>query len=165
MGLGLVSAHEHDDQELHPAPTGFWARAVFARDHKVIASAKAITTKGDLAVGVTEAISKAVATLPRGLKPEDISLVSVSTTLATNAVFEGHALDPPIVFDGHERAANYISANTARRAPITQPSRAKESTGGNLNPVTPAVSVVVVSGPPSPPEQRDEQRDQDAQDD
>jgi N-methylhydantoinase A/oxoprolinase/acetone carboxylase beta subunit len=54
------------------------AAVIAAATHKVIASAKAITTKGDLAIGVTEAITKAVASLPKGLKPEDISLVSVS---------------------------------------------------------------------------------------
>jgi N-methylhydantoinase A/oxoprolinase/acetone carboxylase beta subunit len=56
----------------------------------VVATAKALTTKGDLAVGVTEAISLAVAKLPGTIHPEDIALVSVSTTLATNAVVEGH---------------------------------------------------------------------------
>jgi N-methylhydantoinase A/oxoprolinase/acetone carboxylase beta subunit len=56
----------------------------------VVATAKALTTKGDLAVGVTEAIAIAVAKLPGTIHPEDIALVSVSTTLATNAVVEGH---------------------------------------------------------------------------
>jgi N-methylhydantoinase A/oxoprolinase/acetone carboxylase beta subunit len=56
----------------------------------VVATAKALTTKGDLAVGVTEAITSAVSQLPGTIHPGDISLVSVSTTLATNAVVEGH---------------------------------------------------------------------------
>jgi N-methylhydantoinase A/oxoprolinase/acetone carboxylase beta subunit len=56
----------------------------------VVATAKALTTKGDLAIGVTEAITLAVAKLPGTIHPEDIALVSVSTTLATNAVVEGH---------------------------------------------------------------------------
>jgi N-methylhydantoinase A/oxoprolinase/acetone carboxylase beta subunit len=56
----------------------------------VVATAKALTTKGDLAFGVTEAISLAVGKLPGTIHPEDIALVSVSTTLATNAVVEGH---------------------------------------------------------------------------
>jgi N-methylhydantoinase A/oxoprolinase/acetone carboxylase beta subunit len=78
------------------------AAVIAARDHKVIASAKAITTKGDLAIGVTEAISQAVASLPQGLKPEDISLVSVSTTLATNAVVEGHGSSVGVVLAGFD---------------------------------------------------------------
>src|SRR6478752_2849942 len=78
------------------------AAVIAARDHKVIASAKAITTKGDLAIGVTEAISQAVASLPQGLKPEDISLVSVSTTLATNAVVEGHGSSVGVILAGFD---------------------------------------------------------------
>ncbi|WP_119269974.1 hydantoinase/oxoprolinase family protein [Taklimakanibacter deserti] len=78
------------------------AAVIAARDHKVIASAKAITTKGDLAIGVTEAITKAVASLPKGLAPEDISLVSVSTTLATNAVVEGHGSSVGVILAGFD---------------------------------------------------------------
>jgi N-methylhydantoinase A/oxoprolinase/acetone carboxylase beta subunit len=57
--------------------------------HSVLATAKALTTKGDLAVGVTEAIRAALATIP-GVSADAIGLVAVSTTLATNAVVEGH---------------------------------------------------------------------------
>jgi N-methylhydantoinase A/oxoprolinase/acetone carboxylase beta subunit len=78
------------------------AAVIAARDHKVIASAKAITTKGDFAIGVAEAISKAVASLPQGLKPQDISLVSVSTTLATNAVVEGHGSAVGVILAGFD---------------------------------------------------------------
>ena len=66
------------------------AALIEARGHRVVARAKAITTKGDLAIGVTEAITLAIAQLPQGLRAQDIGLVSVSTTLATNAVVEGH---------------------------------------------------------------------------
>jgi N-methylhydantoinase A/oxoprolinase/acetone carboxylase beta subunit len=78
------------------------AAVIAATTHKVIASAKAITTKGDLAIGVTEAITRAVASLPKGLKPEDISLVSVSTTLATNAVVEGHGSSVGVILAGFD---------------------------------------------------------------
>lgn len=78
------------------------AAVIEAANHRVIASAKAITTKGDLAIGVTEAITKAVASLPQGLKPEDISLVSVSTTLATNAVVEGHGAAVGVILAGFD---------------------------------------------------------------
>jgi N-methylhydantoinase A/oxoprolinase/acetone carboxylase beta subunit len=57
--------------------------------HTVLATAKALTTKGNLAIGVTEAIRAALQTVP-GFEPASIGLVSVSTTLATNAVVEGH---------------------------------------------------------------------------
>ncbi len=58
--------------------------------HRILASAKSITTKGDLAVGVGLAMAEAVAALKGEVQAQDIRLVSISTTLATNAVVEGH---------------------------------------------------------------------------
>ena len=66
------------------------AAVIDAADHSVVASAKALTTRGDLAIGVGEAIRGALAQLPATIGPERIALVAVSTTLATNAVVEGH---------------------------------------------------------------------------
>jgi N-methylhydantoinase A/oxoprolinase/acetone carboxylase beta subunit len=78
------------------------AAIIEARGHRVVARAKAITTKGDLAIGVAEAITLAVAQLPQGLQAEDIALVSVSTTLATNAVVEGHGSPVGVVLIGFD---------------------------------------------------------------
>jgi N-methylhydantoinase A/oxoprolinase/acetone carboxylase beta subunit len=55
---------------------------------RVIASAKALTTHWDLSIGLGAAIRAVLAALPPGTRREHISLVSVSTTLATNAVVE-----------------------------------------------------------------------------
>ena len=53
----------------------------------VVASAKALTTRHDLRIGITEAVDTA---LKEGrVRPSDIGLVSLSTTLATNALVEG----------------------------------------------------------------------------
>ncbi len=78
------------------------AAIIEAQGHRVLARAKAITTKGDLAIGVTEAINLALAQLPHGLSPHDIGLVSVSTTLATNAVVEGHGSPVGVVLVGFD---------------------------------------------------------------
>ncbi len=78
------------------------AAIIEARGHRVVASAKAITTKGDLAIGVAEAITQAVARLPQGLHSNDISMVSVSTTLATNAVVEGHGSTVGVILIGFD---------------------------------------------------------------
>ena len=78
------------------------AAIIEARGHRVVARAKAITTKGDLSIGVTEAITRAVAQLPQGLHARDIQLVSVSTTLATNAVVEGHGSAVGVVLIGFD---------------------------------------------------------------
>ena len=54
---------------------------------RVIASAKALTTHWDLSVGLGSALRAVLEALPEGAR-QRISLVSVSTTLATNAVVE-----------------------------------------------------------------------------
>ena len=78
------------------------AAIIEAHGHRVVARAKAITTRGDLAIGVSEAITQAVAQLPQGLRASDIRLVSVSTTLATNAVVEGHGSAVGVVLIGFD---------------------------------------------------------------
>ena len=61
---------------------------VLAEGKQVIASAKALTTHWDLAVGIGDAIRAVLAALPSGRSRAEIQLVAVSTTLATNAVVE-----------------------------------------------------------------------------
>ena len=58
--------------------------AVILEDEKkVIASAKALTSRQDLAIGISEAVRNVLN--KSSIKPKDIYLVSLSTTLATNA--------------------------------------------------------------------------------
>ena len=67
---------------------GTYTDAVILEDEeRVIAFAKALTTHSDLSLGIGSAIQKAVK--QRNTAPEKISLVSLSTTLATNALVEG----------------------------------------------------------------------------
>ena len=54
---------------------------------RVLGSAKALTTRPDLARGIAGAIDGALAAA--GAAPGDVGLVSLSTTLATNALVEG----------------------------------------------------------------------------
>jgi N-methylhydantoinase A/oxoprolinase/acetone carboxylase beta subunit len=68
---------------------GTFTDAVLLGDGKrVIASAKALTTPWNLAIGIGKAIRAVLRLLPAGTSREDVSLVSMSTTLATNAVVE-----------------------------------------------------------------------------
>src|ERR1700688_1100143 len=68
---------------------GTFTDAVLLADgRRVIASAKALTTPWNLAIGISKAIRAVLELLPAGRGREDVSLVSVSTTLATNAVVE-----------------------------------------------------------------------------
>src|SRR5450631_4778573 len=67
---------------------GTFTDAVLLADgRRVIASAKALTTPWNLAIGIGNAI-RAVLDGPAGASRADVTLVSVSTTLATNAVVE-----------------------------------------------------------------------------
>jgi len=86
-----------DDNE-HSQAQGLWlgldtggtfTDAVLLGDgQRVIASAKALTTPWNLAIGIGKAIRAVLRLLPTGWSREDVSLVSMSTTLATNAVVE-----------------------------------------------------------------------------
>ncbi len=66
----------------------FTDAVLLAGGRRVVASAKALTTHYDLAIGIGGAIRAVLAALPSGARRSDVSLVSVSTTLATNAVVE-----------------------------------------------------------------------------
>ena len=67
---------------------GTYTDAVLVRDEKeVIASAKSLTTRHDLADGIGRAVAAVLS--EGGVEPGDITLASLSTTLATNALIEG----------------------------------------------------------------------------
>jgi len=55
----------------------------------VISSAKAVTTYGDLSIGVSNALASVLSDAGDDFARDDIGLVSVSTTLATNALVQG----------------------------------------------------------------------------
>lgn len=60
---------------------------IFSESEGVLAKAKALTTRHDLSVGIGNAIDAAMRTA--NVSPDDIAMVSMSTTLATNAIVEG----------------------------------------------------------------------------
>ena len=66
----------------------------------IVAKAKAPTTHDDLAVGIAAAIEGAVARSPAD--PGAIEMVSLSTTLATNALVEGTGRPAALVMIGFE---------------------------------------------------------------
>lgn len=68
----------------------------------VIASAKSLTTRPDLSLGVGRAIDEAMEI--SGVDPSDIAMVSLSTTLATNALVEGQGGRIALVFIGFAEA-------------------------------------------------------------
>ena len=94
--MGVTDSSLQDNE--HSQEQGLWlgldtggtfTDAVLLGDGKrVIASAKALTTPWNLAIGIGDAIRAVLRLLPAGTSRKDVSLVSMSTTLATNAVVE-----------------------------------------------------------------------------
>jgi len=70
--------------------------------NQVIGSAKSLTTRGDLSLGIGRAVDAALA--QSGLGAGDIAMVSLSTTLATNALVEGQGGRVALVFIGFDAA-------------------------------------------------------------
>ena len=78
---------------------GTYTDAVLLRDEKeVIAAAKSLTTKTDLALGISKAVQKTV--MQAQIDTRDISLACLSTTLATNALVEGQGDRVALVYIG-----------------------------------------------------------------
>ena len=78
---------------------GTYTDAVLIRnDETVIASAKSLTTRHDLAVGVGGAVAEVIAR--SGIDVADISMASLSTTLATNALVEGQGGRVALIYIG-----------------------------------------------------------------
>ncbi|MDD9726558.1 hydantoinase/oxoprolinase family protein [Roseovarius sp. SK2] len=78
---------------------GTYTDAVLVRDEReVIASAKALTTRQDLSIGIGDAIEAVLA--QSGVTSDQIGLASLSTTLATNALVEGQGGRVGLVYIG-----------------------------------------------------------------
>ncbi len=86
---------------------GTFTDAVLVRDdtgaETVVASAKSPTTHHDLAIGVGGAVRNVLAQAG-DVAAGDIDLVSVSTTLATNALVEGHGEPAAVIAIGFTEA-------------------------------------------------------------
>ena len=81
---------------------GTYTDAVLLRDEKqVIAKAKSLTTRHDLSIGVGNAIARVLS--DSDAPTSDIVLVSLSTTLATNALVEGQGGRVALVSMGFEQ--------------------------------------------------------------
>lgn len=60
---------------------------IYSEKAGIVAKAKALTTRHDLSIGIAGALENVLRS--SGIPPSDIGLVSLSTTLATNALVEG----------------------------------------------------------------------------
>ncbi len=73
-----------------------------AQRHSVLATAKALTSKGDLAIGVGQALGSVLKAAGEQFDRQAIVMVSLSTTLATNALIEGHGSPVTAVLIGFD---------------------------------------------------------------
>ena len=81
---------------------GTYTDAVLIRDEEVvIASAKALTTRHDLAIGVGGAVRAVLE--QSGISASDVSMASLSTTLATNALVEGQGGRVALIYIGFRK--------------------------------------------------------------
>lgn len=71
---------------------------LWSEEPGIVAKAKSLTTRYDLAVGISGAVDRVIAT--SNVAPGDIKLVSMSTTLATNALVEGQGGRAALVMIG-----------------------------------------------------------------
>jgi len=70
---------------------------VEAKDRKIVCKAKALTTKEDLTLGLKNCLDNL-----NFDKTEEITMVSLSTTLATNAIVEGRGAKVALLYMGRE---------------------------------------------------------------
>ena len=78
---------------------GTYTDAVLLRDETdVVASAKSLTTKQDLSLGISRAIEAVLA--ESGVDPREVAMASLSTTLATNALVEGQGSRVGLIYVG-----------------------------------------------------------------
>lgn len=101
----------------------------------VVASAKALTTRPDLALGVAEAIDGAIK--EASVLPADIAMVSLSTTLATNALVEGQGGRIALVLIGFEDAALGRAGlqDSLRGDPVIRLAGGHNHAGGEMAPL------------------------------
>ncbi len=90
--LGIDTGGTYTDAVLYDEASG-----------RVVAAAKALTTRHDLAVGIRGATASVLE--GSGVDPAALALVSLSTTLATNALVEGQGGRVGLVLIGFDKAA------------------------------------------------------------
>lgn len=81
----------------------FTDAVLFDEDKGVLQAAKSLTTKHDLSIGLHKAARNVLDAAP-DIQASDIKLVSISTTLATNAIVESHGGTVGLVLIGQPAA-------------------------------------------------------------
>jgi N-methylhydantoinase A/oxoprolinase/acetone carboxylase beta subunit len=113
---------------------------------RVLASAKALTTHWDLSIGLHAALRAVLEALPAATNRGHISLVSVSTTLATNAVVENRFAPVCTILVGFdERMVERSGLTCAGGGVIVRVQGGHEATGDESAPLDEAAVDAAVS--------------------
>jgi len=73
------------------------------KNGKILSSAKALTTRPDLSQGIRKAVTAVLKVGRKVISPHKISMVGLSTTLATNAIAENHGVPVCLLLIGYDR--------------------------------------------------------------
>ena len=113
---------------------------------RVLGKAKALTTRPDLATGVAAAIDAAL--LAADASPDSIEMVSLSTTLATNALVEGQGGRIALVFIGFDAdEVTHAGLTEALRGdPVIHLAGGHSHTGGEIAPLDAAALMQALKG-------------------
>lgn len=75
---------------------------VNSRTGEILSTAKSLTTKHDLSIGIKQAILSVLKDEQKPVSADSVSLVALSTTLATNAIAEGHGAPVCLLLIGYD---------------------------------------------------------------
>ncbi len=73
------------------------------KNGKILSSAKALTTRPDLSLGIHRAVTAVLKVGRKLISPQKICMVGLSTTLATNAIAENHGVPVCLLLIGYDR--------------------------------------------------------------
>ena len=91
IALGIDTGGTYTDAVLVDNQTG-----------EIFSTAKSLTTRHDLSIGVEQAIVSVLKERPKSFSAETINMVGLSTTLATNAIAEGHGAPVCLLLIGYD---------------------------------------------------------------
>ena len=75
---------------------------VNSQNGEILSTAKSLTTKHDLSIGVQQAVESVLRDGHDSFSPDSVSMVALSTTLATNAIAEGHGAPVCLLLIGYD---------------------------------------------------------------
>ena len=124
------------------------AVVVDAAQTRVLGKAKALTSRPDLSIGIAGAMDAALAAA--GTDPADVALVSLSTTLATNALVEGQGGRVALIAIGFEDGdlTRAGLAEAMQGDPVLAVAGGHEASGSEFAPLDAAALHAAVAGLP-----------------